>query len=219
MGWQWRRSSSAGEADEQALIVRSQRGEVAAFNALVERYQEAAYALALRMLGEPEAAADITQDAFLAAFRAIGGFRGASLRAWLLRIVSNGCYDLWRARGRRPTTSLDALVDGEGTDEASGGAQPGALVDERWDPVQTALRAELVDVIQTTLLRLPAEQRLALILSDVQGMTYDEIAEVMQTSLGTVKSRIARGRGHMRDLLQAHGELLPNAYRRAKEDG
>jgi RNA polymerase sigma-70 factor (ECF subfamily) len=217
MRWPGRLSGDAGDADELTLITRSQRGDVAAFNALVERHQEVAYSLALRMLGEPETAADVTQDAFVSAFRAIGSFRGAAFRSWLLRIVSNGCYDQFRARGRRPSTSLEALVEGDTAEESGGAALLGVLTDERWDPEQAALRAELLEVIQTALLELVPEQRLALILSDVQGMAYEEIAQVMQTSLGTVKSRLARARGHMRDLLRAHGELLPRAYRRAHE--
>jgi RNA polymerase sigma-70 factor (ECF subfamily) len=217
MRWQDRGNGGASAADEPTLIARSQRGDTAAFNVLVERYQESAYSLALRMLGEPETAADVTQEAFVAAFRAIGSFRGASFRPWLLRIVSNGCYDHFRARGRRPTTSLEVMVAGDAADEFGGAALPGVLTDERWDPEQTALRAELLDVIQAALLELPPEQRLALVLSDVQGMAYEEISQVMQTSLGTVKSRIARARGHMRDLLRARGELLPSQYRRGNE--
>ena len=215
----WRRMGAENDPDDAALVARSQRGDVAAFNCLVERYQESAYGLALRMLGEPETAADVTQDAFLSAFRHIGTFRGASFRPWLLRIVSNACYDYWRARARRQTTSLDALVDAEPEDEGTGGHVPAAMMDEQWDPERTALRSELVALIQAALLEIPMEQRLALVLSDIQGMSYEEIADVMQTSLGTVKSRISRARGRMRDVLRAHGELLPHTYRRAKENG
>ncbi|HEY7778749.1 MAG TPA: sigma-70 family RNA polymerase sigma factor [Ktedonobacterales bacterium] len=205
-----------GGDGESALVARAQAGDVDAFNRLVERHQEAAYALALRMLGDPDTAADITQDAFLSAFRAITGFRGGSLRAWLLRIVGNGCYDHWRARGRRPSTSLDALLDGDPASDAPP-ALPTALVDERWNPEGVALRAELVEAIQLALLELQPDMRMALVLCDVQGLAYDEIAEITQTSLGTVKSRISRARGHMRDLLRARGELLPSAYRRPNE--
>lgn len=218
MWGQGRRAGSAGDADERALVARSQRGDVPAFNQLVELHQESAYALALRMLGDPEAAADVTQDAFLSAFRAIGSFRGASFRAWLLRIVSNACYDTWRARTRRPATSLEGLIEGDGSEDSSSAAVPAAMMDERWEPERAVLRVEVVEAIQRALLELPEEQRLALILSDVQGLAYEEIAEVMQTSLGTVKSRISRARGHMRDLLRAKGELLPQMYRRAQEN-
>ena len=205
-----------GGGDEAAWVAGAQSGDVAAFNALVERHQESAYTLALRMVGDPDVAADITQDAMLSAFRAIAGFRGGSFRAWLLRIVGNGCYDHWRARGRRPATSLDALLDGDPASEAPS-ALPSALVDERWDPEGAALRAELVEAIQRALLDLHPEQRMALVLRDVQGLAYEEIAEITGTSLGTVKSRISRARAHMRDLLRANGELLPSAYRRPNE--
>ncbi len=191
------------KVDERELIERAQRGDRAAFNALVERYQSAAYALALRMLGDPDTAADVTQEAFFSAFRHIGAFHGNSFRAWLLRIVSNGCFDIFRVRGRQPTTSLDALTEEDG-DHATGAGDarlPAALVDGSWDPVQAALRAETIAAIEAALLRLPANLRLAVILSDVQGLSYDEIAGIMEIPLGTVKSRIARARARLRVLL------------------
>jgi RNA polymerase sigma-70 factor (ECF subfamily) len=186
---------------ERALIARSQRGDVDAFNALVERYQATAYALALRMMGDPDAAADVTQDAFFSAFRAIGSFRGGAFRPWLLRIVSNGCYDVFRARSRQPVTSLDALLDADLGDAPGTASLGAALVDSAWDPERSLLRAEQIAAIESALLRLPPDQRLAVILSDVQGLAYDEIAHVMQTPLGTVKSRIARARLALRAFL------------------
>lgn len=202
---------------ESALVARSQKGDTRAFNQLVEMYQSGAYALALRMLGDTETAADVTQEAFFSAFRAIGSFKGASFRAWLLRIVSNGCYDYWRAQGRRPTTSLEAALEdergGDATGQGSDVRLPKAMIDPSWDPEQVALRAEMIEQIQAALLRLPAEQRLAVILSDIQGLSYDEIARVMNTSLGTVKSRIARARTHLRGILLRQGELFRGAGR------
>src|SRR5579859_6357591 len=188
------RGTSGTNDDEPALIASSQHGDVHAFNCLVERYQQTAYTLALRMLGDPDTAADITQDAFLSAYRAIGRFRGISFRAWLLRIVSNACYDYWRARGRHPIASLEAITERDPDDDTAGGPMPAALVEEERDPERVALRAELVEAIQAALLSLPAEQRLAVVLSDVQGFAYEEIAQITQTSLGTVKSRISRAR-------------------------
>ena len=201
--------------DERAFIARSQRGDVRAFNALVERHQASAYALALRMLGDPDQAADVTQDAFFSAWRAIGTFRGSSFRSWLLRIVSNGCFDVFRARGRRPSTSLETLLEGD-AEESTGPSDahmPAALIDATWDPERAVLRAEVVEAIQEALLQLAPEQRLALILSDVQGLPYDEVAQIMDTPLGTVKSRIARARGHLRTLLLGHGELFASQRR------
>jgi RNA polymerase sigma-70 factor, ECF subfamily len=201
------------EPDDEALIARSQRGEVAAFNLLVARYQDIAYALAYRMLGDTEAAADVTQDGFVAAFRAIRSFRGGPFRAWLLRIISNGCHDYWRVQKRRPTVSLDALTDADPDGEPPHAPLGLLAAGATWDPETTALRGELIALIERALLTLPAEQRLAVVLSDVQGFAYDEIALIMATSLGTVKSRIARGRAHLRDALRAHAELLPAALR------
>jgi RNA polymerase sigma-70 factor (ECF subfamily) len=202
---------------ERTLVARSQRGDAVAFNALVERYQAIAYALALRMLGDPETAADVTQDAFFSAYRAIGSFRGSSFRAWLLRIVSNGCFDVFRARARHPVSSLDALLEADPADGAGDAGAPAALVDATWDPERAALRAEQAQVIEAALLRLPPDQRLAVILSDVHGLAYEEIAGVMATPLGTVKSRIARARAQLRGLLVRQGELFSRAERPTTE--
>ncbi|HEV2235179.1 MAG TPA: sigma-70 family RNA polymerase sigma factor [Ktedonobacterales bacterium] len=203
--------------EDDALVARSQRGEVAAFNLLVARYQDIAYALAYRMLGDAEVAADVTQDGFLSAFRAIRTFRGGPFRAWLLRIISNGCHDYWRAQKRRPTLSLDALTSAEPDGEPPHAPVGLLAASAAWDPEAAALRGELIALIQHALLGLPPEQRLAVVLSDVQGFAYDEIAAIMATSLGTVKSRIARGRAHLRDTLRAHAELLPAAMRRTDD--
>jgi RNA polymerase sigma-70 factor (ECF subfamily) len=220
--------SSTDARQEQALIARSQQGDRRAFNQLVEHYQATAYALALRMVGSPEVAADVTQSAFLSAYRAIGSFHGSSFRAWLLRIVSNGCFDYFRAQKRRPSISLDALLEGapEGNvtsasdiTGAGGEALTLSLTDPTYNPEQLALRTEMIEAIQSALLRLGAEQRLAIILSDVQGMSYEEIARVMDVPLGTVKSRLARARGQLRAILLRDRELFPYAERRDEQRG
>lgn len=179
------------------LILRSKEGDVDAFNLLVEKYQRQVYNLALRMLGEASAAEDATQDAFLSAFRGIGRFRGGSFRAWLLRITANACRDQMRFWRRRPTTSLDALVV---EPEVDRGAQ---------SPEDYALRRELGNEIARALAVLRADQRLAVILYDIQGLSYEEVAQVMNCSLGTVKSRLSRGRARLRYYLGQHWELLP----------
>jgi RNA polymerase sigma-70 factor, ECF subfamily len=202
--------------EERALVARSQQGDQHAFNALVERHQAGAYALALRMLGDPDQAADVTQDAFLSAWRAIGTFHGSSFRSWLLRIVSNGCFDVFRARRRHPSTSLETMLEGDAEEAGAGPSDahmPAAMIDATWDPERAALRAEVVEAIEQALQRLPPEQRLALILSDVQGLPYEEVAQIMDTPLGTVKSRIARARGHLRGLLLGQGELFASQRR------
>jgi RNA polymerase sigma-70 factor, ECF subfamily len=202
---------------ERVLVERSQRGDRDAFNRLVELHQTGAYALALRMLGDPEVAADVTQDAFFSAYRAIGSFRGSSFRAWLYRIVSNGCFDHFRAQTRRPSVSLEAALeddrDADLSPHASDARLPKSLIDPSWDPERAALRAEQIERIERALLRLPPEQRLALVLSDIQGLPYDEIARITETSLGTVKSRISRARAHLRGILLRQGELFGQARR------
>ena len=201
---------------ERTLIARGQEGDRAAFNALVEKYQSAAYALALRMLGDPDTAADVTQEAFFSAYRALATFHGSSFRAWLLRIVSNGCYDVFRARGRQPVTSLEALLEHDDS-SSSDSRLPTTMVDPSWSPEETALRGETISTIEAALLLLPPEQRLAVVLCDIQGMAYEEVARIMETPLGTVKSRIARARAQLRTLLTRGGELSPPVQRQDAE--
>ena len=195
--------------DEKALIATAQQGDVDAFNRLVLAYQNMVYNLAYRILGDGDAAADATQDAFLSAYRAIGRFRGGSFKAWLLRIVTNACYDQLRVKQRRPTASLDALLV---ADPASGPSSV-SFADEAEQPEEYALRQELNRVIQAGIGTLPADQRITLVLSDIQGFSYQEIAEITGVSLGTVKSRLSRARAKLRDFLLARGELLPARYR------
>ena len=190
---------------EHDLIARAQRGDAGAFNQLVGRYQRSAYNIAYRLVGDPDSAADATQDAFASAFRNLRSFRGGSFRAWLFRIVSNCAYDVLRLRERRPTTSLEAITDSE--------SNPVDFPDPSESPEDSALRAEMIQLINESLQKLPFEQRVALVLCDVQGMTYDEIAASTATSLGTVKSRINRGRAHMRTDLLRHRELIPARFR------
>ena len=197
-------------ADEPDLIARSQDGDVQAFNLLVERYQNRLYGLSYRMLNDADAAADATQDSFLSAFRNIRRYRGGSFVAWLLRIATNTCYDQLRARKRRPQTSLDAF-DPEVDDAPRQFTDPGEAPDER------TVRDELAREIERQLQTLPDDQRLAVVLSDIQGYSYDEISTVTGWPLGTVKSRLSRGRMHLRDALRA-GELLPAHYRLPSSD-
>ena len=200
--------------DELALIQEAQRGDVNAFNSLVLHHQVSAYNLAYRLVGESEAAADATQEAFISAYNHLGHFRGGSFKAWLLRIVTNACYDELRRRKRRPAASLEALTVVETGPDAEGQAQ---LASEAESPETHAERVELGGAIQGCLDALPDDQRMAVILCDVQGMDYSEIAAAMHTALGTVKSRIARARLKLRDCLQHHQELLPASYRLVDE--
>ncbi|MGD9101830.1 MAG: sigma-70 family RNA polymerase sigma factor [Anaerolineae bacterium] len=192
--------------DEQALIQAAQRGDLNAFNELVLSYQGQVYNLAYRIMGEGDSAADATQEAFISAYRAIGNYRGGSFRAWLMRIVTNACYDELRRRKRRPTSSLDALY-------VTDAAPDGAFTSHNEGPEAYAQRQDLNQMLHAGLQTLPEDQRVVIVLSDVQGYNYKEIAEMTGASLGTVKSRLSRGRAKMRDYLLARGELLPAEYR------
>jgi len=196
--------------DEKALIDAARQGDVGSFNRLVLSYQGMVYNVAYRILGDRDAAADATQDAFLSGFRAIGKFRGGSLKSWLMRIVTNACYDQLRVKQRRPATSLDDLLEFEPAPIRS-------LSDPAESPEEHALRQELSSAIQVGIGALPPEQRVALVLSDVQGLSYREIAKVTGASLGTVKSRLSRARSKMRDFLLEQRELLPSRYRLKNE--
>ena len=189
--------------DEQELISRSQRGDLTAFNELVERYQGQVFNLALRMLGSEAWAADAAQETFISAYRAMKGFRGGSFRSWILRIAANATRDLLRAAKSRKADSLEAL-------ELESGSLPPSREES---PEEHALRAELAAEIQQSLDSLSQDQRLALVLIDIQGFSYEEAAQVTGASLGTVKSRLSRARHEMRDLLRARSELLPNQFR------
>jgi RNA polymerase sigma-70 factor, ECF subfamily len=199
--------------DEEALIARSQRREVAAFNQLVLRYQQIVYGAVYRLLGDADTAADVTQDAFLAAFRGISSYRGgSSFRAWLLRIASNMACDYWRRAKRHPAESLEFLTE---EDETPSSEALSALADDRVEgnPEEMLLTQELQSLIQQGLEQLPLDQRVAVVLCDIEGLSYEEIAESTQTSPGTVRSRISRGRARLRAYLNQHKELLPRNYR------
>jgi len=189
---------------EQTLIQAAQRGDLNAFNELVLSYQGQAYNVAYRIMGDGDSAADATQEAFISVYRGISGYRGGLFRAWLMRIVTNACYDELRRRKRRPTSSLDALYVTETAPEDS-------LINGDEGPEAYAQRQDLHRVLHAGLQSLPEEQRIALVLSDVQGFDYQEIAGITGVSLGTVKSRISRARAKMRDYVTTHGEPFPGA--------
>ncbi len=190
--------------DEKDLIARSQAGDIQAFNDLVELYQRQVYNLALRMLGNAETAEDAAQDTFISAYGAIARFRGGSFKAWILRIAANSCRDKMRVARRASVTSLDNLI-----------AEAGDFIADEAEesPEDYAQRRELGRHLAESLVRLPEDQRLVVVLSDVQELTYEEIAQVTGASLGTVKSRLNRARSRLRDMLRQRAELLPPEFR------
>ncbi len=199
--------------DEDQLIARSQRGDVNAFNELILHYQQTTYGVVYRMIGDADIAADVTQDAFISAFRAIPSFRvGSSFRAWLLRIASNLACDHWRRTQRHPVESLDVLTD---EDEPHAASDVSSLVERKQEanPEEYLLNQELQELIQRGLQELPLDQRVAVVLCDIEGLSYEEISISTQSNLGTVRSRIARGRARLRRYLEQYRELLPRNYR------
>lgn len=198
-----------GHDDDERLVAAAQTGDLDAFNGLVARHERAAYGLALRLVRDAAAAEDITQESFLAVWSNLHSYRGGQFRSWLLRIVANRAYDELRRRGRRPAESLDALPvepAGEWTTQAPAETPEGH-----------ALRREMSRRLQHVINHLPPDQRLVLILSDIQGHSYEEIATIAGANLGTVKSRLSRARARLRDELRADGELFERYLRQHGE--
>jgi RNA polymerase sigma-70 factor (ECF subfamily) len=150
----------------------------------------------------------MTQDAFLSAYRKLKTFRGGSFKAWLLRIVTNACYDELRRYKRRPIVALEPVGPDQEEIES-----PFWLEDPGESPEETAERTELSAAIQHCLDELDVDFRAVVVMVDVQGMDYKEAAETLDSPLGTIKSRLARARGRMQDCLKGFGELLPPEFR------
>ena len=185
-------------AEESVLISRASRGDAEAFNALMGLHERRMFAVALRMCTNREDAEDCLQEAMLRIYRAISDFKAQStFSTWVYRITMNTCLDELRRRKSRPNTSLDVLVEA--------GWSPS---DERETPEQHALRGEMHGKLSEFIGELPEEMRAAVVLRDVQGLSYEEIAEALGANVGTVKSRISRGREKLREKISANRELF-----------
>ena len=198
--------------DEPALIQTAQNGDLDSFNTLILHYQDRVYNTALRILGDEDQAADAAQEAFISAFRSINSFRGGSFKAWLMRTVTNACYDELRRQKRRPTTPLEPdTADGEEMDS------PRWLADPNMTPAEKSEADELEHAIQHCLDALPAEFRTVVVMADLQGLDYTEVASAVHVPLGTIKSRLARARLRLRECLRSFEELLPSSFRLEEE--
>jgi len=200
-------------SEDEKSIRAALRGDLNAFNELVDRYQGAVYAVCYRILRDAHLAEDAAQETFVRAYGALAQFDGTTVRPWLLRIATNRCYDLLRYQRRRPAGSLDdELVESE----------------PRWtlrspddDPEERATTGALSERLEAALAELPDDQRIVVLLHDVQGYRYEEIGEITQAALGTVKSRLSRGRARLRELLRADigsRELLETVWRQPKDE-
>lgn len=184
--------------DERKLIERAIRGDARAFNELMSAQEKRMYAVAMRMFGNREDAEDCLQDAMLRIFRSISGFKfQSSFSTWVYRVTMNTCLDELRKRKNRPNTSLDGLLDA--------GWMP---TDAQDTPEQHALRAEVRGSVYGFIRELPEDMRAAVVLRDIQGLSYEDIAQALDTNVGTVKSRISRGREKLREKIMAKSELF-----------
>ena len=180
------------------LIQRAREGELDAFNDLVVCYQDMLFALVVRMVPDRDQASDAVQEAFFSAYRNMAGFRGGSVKSWLSRIAINAAMDAQRLKKRRPADPYPELEDDNWQPPADASA----------DPVTSSLKAERHRALNQALGQITNDQRTAIVLYDVEGYDYAEIAEMTGVSLGTVKSRIHRGRLSLRDILSDRLELF-----------
>lgn len=186
------------EQNENRLIERASGGDPSAFNELMAMHEKRMYAVALRMFANREDAQDCLQEAMLRVYRAIGSFKGqSSFATWVYRITMNTCLDELRRKKNRQATSLDNLLD------QGWGPTDGENVPER-RAIQAETRRQLSGLIR----ELPEDMRSAVVLRDVQGYSYEEIAQILDVNVGTIKSRISRGREKLREKLSSKAELF-----------
>lgn len=181
-------------------LERARGGDARAFDVLARTHERALYSHVARILGPGPDAEDVVQDAFVSAWRSISGFEGTSFKAWLFRIARNRAIDVIRSQKRRAELPLDPPDDDEGG--SPGWAEPGAGGPELTD---IAAGHEAREAVEAALLLVPVEQRDALLLRDVEGFSYEEIATITVSEIGTVKSRIHRARVTVRNQLMSKG--------------
>jgi len=197
--------AEAEDPDEQ-LVSLSKDGNIDAFNSLVQRYETPVYNLCYRLLGHRQAAEDATQEAFISAFRSIARFSGGSFRSWVFRIAANESKDELRRRGRK---DLAVSLDGGSSDDDFGIDVP----DHTAGVEASAERIELGELLQEALNSLSFDQREAIVMVDYFELRYEEVAETFGASVGTIKSRIHRGREKLREYIRQRPELF-SGYRR-----
>jgi RNA polymerase sigma-70 factor (ECF subfamily) len=187
--------------DDEELVARSRGGDLDSFNQLVLRWERPIYALAYRVIGREEDARDVAQETFLRAFRALGGFKGqAKFSSWLYRITLNLCRD-WIRRERR--NAIAPVPEGVDLVELAGEATPTETIEE------LVARKQLSEAVARAMALLPDEQRTAIILKEYHGLTFQEIADLLDCPLSTVKTRLYQGLTVLRRHLQPAGERQP----------
>ncbi len=184
--------------DETILIQKSQQGDMDAFEQLLLRYEKKVYTIAYKYMGNAEDASDLAQESLIKAYQSIGSFRGeAAFGTWIGRITANKCLDELRKRKKLQTTSLDDEL------ELEEGSVQKEIVSETDTPEQHTIRQETVHYVQQKLEQMRDEYRIVLVLRELEGYSYESIADMLNCSLGTVKSRISRARNHLKELVLA----------------
>lgn len=188
---------------EQDLVALAKKGDQDAFSQLVEANQNKIYSLALRMTGSPEDGADLAQEAFLRAWRSLPSFQEeSSFSTWLYKLTSNLCIDFLRKEKRRKAVAITVSLDDD-QDESP----PVEVPDHRFTPEAEVERRELRSAMSRALKTMSEEHRQILILREVEGLSYTEIAQLLDVEEGTVKSRLARARISLRNILQKDGNF------------
>lgn len=191
---------------DELLVERARRGDVHAFEQLISQYERKVYNLAYRLTGSHEDASDVAQEAFIRAYSSLPEFRGdSSFATWLFRIVNNACLDELRKRKRQRVTSLDetfTMEDGEVDRQL-------AIADEADGPEQALERVEIQRAVQESINSLDEEYRVVVVMRDIQGYSYNEIADALGINLGTVKSRLNRARNALKEMFGSLELLAP----------
>jgi len=192
---------------EKDLLLKARNGDVKAFETIIEDYQKKVFNIALRMIGNHDDASELAQEVFIRIFKSLKNFKGeSSLSTWIYRITTNVCLDELRKRKNKNIVSLDEDV------KQDDGEIKRQVEDARPTPDVIAEKNEVLRVVKEAILSLPEDQRTVIILRDIQGFSYDEIAKIMNCPEGTVKSRINRSRQILRDRLKPKLELLKGDY-------
>ena len=197
---------------DEILVQKSNKGDLNAFNELVLRYEGKVFSIAYRFMGNHADAGDLAQETFIRLYQSLASFRGdSSFATWLFRITANACRDELRKRQRRRSISMDEMI------AASPANVP--VADSTYSPEEAVQRNEVQRQVQECLSELSDDHRLILVMREIQGFSYDEIADVLQCSLGTVKSRISRARNALKERLKRKGELLSTESRLTEKGG
>lgn len=190
------------QKSDRDLVLACQRREPAAFEELVKRHQRTVFVLLYQLAPDWQDTADLAQEVFIRVWRNLNSLRNpSSFRSWLTQIVTNLFYDELRKRPRRlPTVSMDETLDNEGETEGS----TRDIADVSAQPEDLALNREAAEIIRHAMSKLPEQFRTAIVLREIEGLSYEEIAILTKTEMGTVKSRIARARSKLQELLQPY---------------